>query len=823
MKPVFGDTHSMHCTYCKTNLSIRTKGVTTVKDHVTTEKHKKHAAPYAGQSEFNANGSLPNLQTLKSHLTPQDMITRAEIIEALNTVECNRSFQSANNDSKRYKVMFQNDPVAQGYSQGETKMKYNIQFGLAPYIKQKLKSDCVDKPFVFLFDETTTSQGKKQYDGYIRFFSFIKNQIETHYCGSLFVGHCTAVDLLDHFNHFMGEMGLDLHYLLNLGLDGPRVNEKFINDLKNELEAKAGTTFLDIGTCNLHAVNNGFGKGLQLFKDEEIIDLDQFAIDLHFFFKLSAARREDYAKTAELSEITAVYMMKHVQTRWLSIEKVLVRIMEQFKNLKIYFLETLPKQKKFKREIAKPSKPGIPNRYQRIANLLKSATTIAYMGFVVHTTVPFKRFVLTFQTNEPMVHLLYDEMLRLVKSVLGMFIDAKKIPSKRSELLKKNCSYEKLHKAKCDVGTKASSMVRKLDDAFEAKKFYGNAKKFLICCAVYLLKNLPLDQQILIDVQVLHPTYKLMKNGTNAIKRLALEVTRVLGKKANDAFKHRGEDYQLIDVILKEFNDYTLHMIPESFYKKQNEESKKENSRQQYSYWSEAFKAAGVENIQNVSSEYTRIDHYWDKVEGLLDSSGKKMFPHLCALAKCLLLLSHGNADPERGFSLNKHLLATHGSTTDEDTIVAIRLVKDFIVHNGGTNNVVITKEMIASSNSAWSRYELFLQRKRDEECARKAQLEKEAKEKQAAEDQSEKAKKRDEEKEQILSDIAMFGNYLQLSEKTIVSANEEMRKLLNSGTLVKKDIQLCQAKSEMAIKRKQESETGIASLKKKLSKLSKD
>ena len=151
-------------------------------------------------------------------------------------------------------------------------MKYNIQFGLAPYIKQKLKSDCLDKPFVFLFDETTTSQVKKQYDGYIRFESSITNQIETHYCGSMFVGHCTAKDLLEHFFHFIEDLGLDIQHVMNLGMDGPNVNKKFNNDLKKELDSKAETSFLDIGSCNLHAVNNSFGKSVQVLKDLEIID-----------------------------------------------------------------------------------------------------------------------------------------------------------------------------------------------------------------------------------------------------------------------------------------------------------------------------------------------------------------------------------------------------------------------------------------------------------------------------------------------------------------------------------------------------------------------
>ena len=41
-----------------------------------------------------------------------------------------------------------------------------------------------------------------------------------------------------------------------------------------------------------------------------------------------------------------------------------------------------------------------------------------------------------------------------------------------------------------------------------------------------------------------------------------------------------------------------------------------------------------------------------------------------------MLILPHGNADPERGFSVNKHL-DNHGSTTSEETIEALRFLKD--------------------------------------------------------------------------------------------------------------------------------------------------
>ena len=61
---------------------------------------------------------------------------------------------------------------------------------------------------------------------------------------------------------------------------------------------KGATHFLDVGTCSVHIANNAFlEESIKCLKDN--VNIDQFAIDLHFFFKLSTARREDYRGVSE--------------------------------------------------------------------------------------------------------------------------------------------------------------------------------------------------------------------------------------------------------------------------------------------------------------------------------------------------------------------------------------------------------------------------------------------------------------------------------------------------------------------------------------------
>lgn len=85
----------------------------------------------------------------------------------------------------------------------------------------------------------------------------------------------------------------------------------------------------------------------------------------------------------------------------------------------------------------------------------------------------------------------------------------------------------------------------------------------------------------------------------------------------------------------------------------------------------------------------------------IIHVKGKKKFPALVALANCVLTLSHGNGDPERGFSINKHLLKIHELTKNESTIEGLRLVKDFIIRKGGIEKVPISKTLIKNAQNS--------------------------------------------------------------------------------------------------------------------------
>ena len=105
-----------------------------------------------------------------SKSTRKDRILNFEIWQALNMVDKNYLFSSANGDSDRFKEMFLDLQIVAKYLQEGTKAKYVVQFGLAPFVKDELITDVQKTSCSFNINKTTDSQVRKEYEGYVKFF-----------------------------------------------------------------------------------------------------------------------------------------------------------------------------------------------------------------------------------------------------------------------------------------------------------------------------------------------------------------------------------------------------------------------------------------------------------------------------------------------------------------------------------------------------------------------------------------------------------------------------------------------------------------------------
>jgi len=107
-------------------------------------------------------------------------------------------------------------------------------------------------------------------------------------------------------------------------------------------------------------------------------------------------------------------------------------------------------------------------------------------------------------------------------------------------------------------------------------------------------------------------------------------------------------------------------------------------------------------DVQKAMSKYvcseTRLDKFWMEIL----SKSPKPCTNLSDFIQMILIMSHGNATAERGFSVNEEGLVENQS---ELSLVAQRRVYDAVSAAGGVESVKITKAFILSMRNAHCKY----------------------------------------------------------------------------------------------------------------------
>eukprot|EP00745_Piridium_sociabile_P011263 TRINITY_DN18046_c0_g1_i5.p1 TRINITY_DN18046_c0_g1~~TRINITY_DN18046_c0_g1_i5.p1 ORF type:complete len:211 (-),score=42.10 TRINITY_DN18046_c0_g1_i5:272-904(-) len=206
-------------------------------------------------------------------------------------VEAHYSFMSSKASSELFALMFPDSAIAREFTCSETKSRYLITFGIAPYFLQLLKDKVRNSGsgYVLLFDESFNQKNKKkQMDFHVRFWE--DGEVKTRYLTSEFLGHARAIDLFDKISGVLSEFSLPKEKMLQLGMDGPAVNWCVYNKVNCHLKDNVKASLIHCGSCGLHTVHNAFQAGNAAAN----WNIDAFLTGAYWLFKESPARREDF-------------------------------------------------------------------------------------------------------------------------------------------------------------------------------------------------------------------------------------------------------------------------------------------------------------------------------------------------------------------------------------------------------------------------------------------------------------------------------------------------------------------------------------------------
>jgi len=137
---------------------------------------------------------------------------------------------------------------------------------------------------------------------------------------------------------------------------------------------------------------------------------------------------------------------------------------------------------------------------------------------------------------------------------------------------------------------------------------------------------------------------------------------------------------------------------------------------QQYSHYIDEIVVPRCAEFRNFCVSTSRLD------ELLFDTMADNTSTHkLWSCVKQLLLLSHGQASVERGFSVNKQI---ETDNLAEDSFVAKRIICDHVTSVGGLQNIDASdKHLLLAASSARQKYLSYLEEeKKKQECSGRGQ-----------------------------------------------------------------------------------------------------
>ena len=330
-------------------------------------------------------------------------VIKAEIIWVLKHVMSGFSLGSCDAISDSFKEMFPDSKIANKFSLARTKCSYMITYSIAPYFASLLLEDIKHSDnFSISFDESLNSVTvNKQMDIVTTFWDKLNSKVEVPYLISIFLTR--ADDLLKAFQEATSKLALDK--MLQMSMDGPSVNWKFYEKLIKSREKSELTGSINIGGCGLHVIHGTFKSGATLCE----WDIVKILKGLYTIFYDTPARRSDYIDVT----CSNSFPKSFCATKWIEDSNVAERAIEIWDNiLKIFkFWESLPKHKR-------PSSKS----YLIVQEATRYDMVLAKLHFFASVANLFKPFLTAYETRDPDVPFLYDDLHSLTREIMSWFV-----------------------------------------------------------------------------------------------------------------------------------------------------------------------------------------------------------------------------------------------------------------------------------------------------------------------------------------------------------------------------------------------------------------
>lgn len=253
--------------------------------------------------------------------------------------------------------------------------------------------------FSIIVDETTDVSVKKSLVIVARYFKDMR--VTDSYLSLIEVNDGTAEALFKSILNFFGNHNINIKNLLGLAADNASVMQGNKSGLKARFEQVVPHVFV-LG-CVCHSLN--------LCSSAACTKLPKTVEKFCSYFAPSAVRSEKLLEFQEFCKTQPHRILKLSQTRWLSLQNVISRILEQWNPLTLFFTS----------ETTEADKIGAENA-SAILSAMKNPIFKLYFLFLSYVLDLINKLNLEFQSEKLRVHKISETTLSLYRTILSNYI-----------------------------------------------------------------------------------------------------------------------------------------------------------------------------------------------------------------------------------------------------------------------------------------------------------------------------------------------------------------------------------------------------------------
>ena len=367
--------------------------------HCRTQGHIDRAKSLRSQSRITFTSPTNSEEALKR--------TEAEVRMAVLTASCNIPFAFHDHLSPAIRTLFPDSKIASKYHSASTKVMCMLNLAIAPELKKDLIDNMKVHPFSVSVDGSNDTALEKMNPMAIRIYDVNRGRIVTQFLDMCTSRSATAeaiYTVMDDTLSNLLECTNPWAMCTSVGVDNTSVNIGTRNSLKTRIVQR--NSAIHFNGCPCHIVHNTAQKGGMAFARCCGFDAEEFAVDLYYWFDKSTKRKNELRSYNEFCNQEYRSMIKHVSTRWLTLEVAIERSLKQYQGLKSYFLSENESQA----------------RFRRLQTVFIDPMTEVYLFFLQSLLPVFNQANRFLQREEPLVHILLQQLYSLLKKVVGKYV-----------------------------------------------------------------------------------------------------------------------------------------------------------------------------------------------------------------------------------------------------------------------------------------------------------------------------------------------------------------------------------------------------------------